>query len=164
VFLLAVLVMVTFIITAFDRSLLGTLAIATGEDEELLRSIGYNPARYKLVSVVLGAFVLGVGGALYAHINGLITPGAFTLNQTILLLVIAVLGGLRTVYGPIVGAILMIGMPEFVRSIGFGDYRPYIIGTTLILIILFLPRGIVGGFYDRFDFDNGGVSTWTFWK
>lgn len=165
VFLLAVLVLVTFIVTAFDRSLLGTLAVATGEDEELLRSIGYNPSRYKLVSVVLGAFVLGVGGALYAHVNGLVTPGAFTLDQTVLLLVIAVLGGLRTIYGPIVGAVLMIGLPEIVRSLGFGDYQPYIIGLTLILVILFLPSGIVGGIKDHVgDFDNGGVSAWAFWK
>ncbi|MCD2203384.1 branched-chain amino acid ABC transporter permease [Halobacterium sp. KA-6] len=165
VFLLAVLVLVIFIVTAFDRSLFGTLAIATGEDEELLRSIGYNPSRYKLISVVLGSFVLGIGGALYAHVNGLITPGAFTLDQTVLLLVIAVLGGLRTIYGPIVGAILMIGLPEIIRSMGFGDYRPYVIGVTLILVILFLPSGIVGGFNDYFDgFGKKGDSSWAFWK
>lgn len=165
VFLLAVLVVVTFIVTAFDRSLLGTLAIATGEDEKLLRSIGYNPSRYKLVSVVLGAFVLGIGGALYAHVNGLITPSAFTLDQTVFLLVIAVLGGLRTVYGPLVGAVIMVGLPEVVRSYGFGDYQPYFVGLTLILVILFLPGGIVGGVYDRFDvFDEGGVDAWAFWR
>lgn len=165
-FLLAILVLVVFLVAAFDRSLFGTLAIATSENEELLRSIGYNPSRYKLVSVVLGAFILGIGGALYAHINALITPGSFTLDQTVFLLVIAVVGGLRTVYGPIIGAVLMVGLPEVVRSVGLGDFRPYIVGTTLILVILFLPRGLVGGIYDRFDFleSNGGVSTWAFWK
>lgn len=164
-FLLAVLVLVTFVVAAFDRSLFGTLSIATSENEDLLRSMGYNPSRYKLVSVVLGAFVLGIGGALYAHVNGLITPGSFTLDQTVFLLVIAVVGGLRTVHGPIVGAVLMVGLPEVVRSMGLGDFRPYIIGMTLIIVILFLPGGIVGSIADRFDrFDNGGVSAWAFWK
>ncbi|MFC6766497.1 branched-chain amino acid ABC transporter permease [Natrinema soli] len=166
VFLLAVLVLVVFLVAAFDRSLFGTLAIATSENEELLRSIGYNPSKYKLVSVVLGAFILGVGGALYAHVNALITPGSFVLDQTVFLLVIAVVGGLRTVYGPIVGAVLMVGLPEAVRSAGLGDFRPYFVGATLILVILFLPRGLVGGVSDRFDFldSNGGVSAWAFWK
>ena len=164
-FLLAVLVLVAFVVAAFDRSLFGTLSVATSENEDLLRSIGYDPARYKLVSVVLGAFILGIGGALYAHVNGLITPGSFTLDQTVFLLVIAVVGGLRTVHGPAVGAILMVGLPEVVRSMGFGDFQPYIIGVTLIVVVLFLPSGIVGGIADRFDhFDNGGVSAWAFWR
>lgn len=164
VFLLVVLVLVVFLVAAFDRSLFGTLAIATSENEDLLRSIGYNPSKYKLVPIVLGAFVLGIGGALYAHINALITPGSFVLDQTVFLLVIAVVGGLRTVYGPVVGAVLMVGLPEIVRSAGLGDFRPYLVGLTLILVILFLPRGLVGGVYDRIDVSNGGVSAWAFWK
>ena len=71
-------------------------------------------------------------------------------------------GGLRTVYGPVVGAVLMVGLPEVVRSMGFSDFQPYIIGLTLIVVVLFLPSGIVGGIADRFD--NGGVSAWAFWR
>lgn len=160
VFLLVALTGVTFLVAAFDSSLSGTLSIATGEDEELLRAIGYNPATYKLISVVLGAFILGIGGAIYAHVNGLITPGAFTLDRTVLLLVITVLGGLRTIYGPVVGAVVMLGLPEIVRTLGFGDYRAYIIGVTLIIVVLYFPKGIVGQWKEYASGSSEGVREW----
>ncbi|MFC5973548.1 branched-chain amino acid ABC transporter permease [Halomarina salina] len=161
-FLLAVLTVAVAVVATFDRSLVGTLAVATSENEDLLRSIGYNPTRYKFVSVVVGALLLGVGGSLYAHVNGLITPGGFTLDQTVFLLVIAVVGGLRTVHGPIIGAIILVGLPEVVRTFGLSDMKPYIVGGMLIVVVLFLPRGVLGGLYDRLG--NGGDRSWRFWR
>lgn len=164
VFLLLLLCVMIALVASFDRSLLGTLSIATGENEDLVRSIGYDPSRYKLISITLGAFILGVGGALFAHINGLITPGEFTLQQTVQLLVIVAIGGLRTIYGPTLGAVLMIGLPELLRSLGFGGFRPYVIGLTMILVILFMPAGIIGSATKYFDKHFGGESLWRFWK
>ncbi|MFC7157059.1 branched-chain amino acid ABC transporter permease [Halomarina halobia] len=153
-FLVLVLTVVTALVAVFDNSLTGSLAIATSENEDLLRSIGYNPARYKLIAVSLGAFVLGVGGSLFASVNGLITPADFTLHQTVFLLVITVIGGRRTIHGPIVGALVMVGLPEVIRSFGFGDYRAYFVGATLIVVVLLLPGGILGGLSGRFGIDD----------
>lgn len=163
-FLLAVLLAAVALVATFDQSLTGILTIATSENEDLLRSIGYDPRRYKLAALVLGSLLLGLGGALFAHINGLITPGGFTLDQTVFLLVIAIVGGLRTVHGPILGAVVMVGLPEVVRTIGLSNVKPYIIGATLVFVVLFLPRGVLGGLYDRVDVKNGGESAWGFWR
>lgn len=148
-FLLAVLVLAVAAVAAFDNSLLGTLAVATGENEDLLTSIGYQPSKYKFVSIVLGAFLLGIGGATYIHVNDLMVPNSWTLRQTVFLLVIIVVGGLRTVHGPVVGALVMVGLPEFSRLYGISGIQQYLIGGALIAIVLFAPRGIVGTYKDR---------------
>lgn len=160
-FLLVVLAVAVLLVTAFDRSLLGTLTIATGENEELLRSIGYNPTRYKIIAIALGAFLLGVGGALYAHVNSLITPGSFVIHQTIFLMTIVIVGGTRRILGPIIGAIFMVSIPELTRLFGIGGARPYIVGLSLILIVLFFPGGILGTLKDD---QTGGEASWRFWK
>ena len=149
VLLLVLLTLSVFLIAMFDQSLTGILTIATSEDEDLLQSIGYSPGKYKLISIMLGAFLLGIGGSLYAHTNGLITPSQFTLQQSVLLVVIVALGGLRTVRGPVVGAVIMVGLPEVIRSFGLGEIRAYLIGLTLIGVILLMPKGILGTFYER---------------
>lgn len=148
-FLLAVLVLAVMIVAAFDNSLLGTLSIATSENENLLTSIGYQPSKYKLISTVLGAFLLGIGGALYAHTTNLVVPNSFTLTQTVFLLTIIVVGGLRTIYGPIVGAVVMVGIPEFSRLFGISGIQNYLIGLALIGIILLAPQGLVGSLHHR---------------
>ncbi|MFB6142199.1 MAG: branched-chain amino acid ABC transporter permease [Halorientalis sp.] len=149
VFLLAVLVLAVAVVAAFDNSLLGTLSVATGENEDLLTAIGYQPSKYKFVSVVLGAFLLGIGGATYIHVNDLMVPNSWVLPQTVFLLVIIVVGGLRTVHGPVVGALVMVGIPEFSRLFGFSGLQQYLVGGALIAIVLFAPRGILGTYQDR---------------
>jgi branched-chain amino acid transport system permease protein len=148
-FLLVVLVLSVAVVAAFDDSLLGTLAVATGENEDLLTSIGYQPSKYKLYSILVGAFLLGIGGATYVHVNNLMVPNSWTLRQTVFLLVIIAVGGLRTVHGPIVGALVMVGIPELSRLYGIGGFQQYLIGGALIAIVLFAPRGLVGTYQDR---------------
>lgn len=148
-FLLAVLVLGVVVVAAFDNSLLGTLSVATGENEDLLTSIGYQPSKYKFVSLVLGAFLLGIGGASYIHVNDLMVPNSWVLPQTVFLLTIIVVGGLRTVHGPIIGALVMVGIPEFSRLFGISGIQQYLIGTALIVIVLFAPRGILGTYQNR---------------
>lgn len=148
-FLLVVLTLALGVVAAFDNSLLGTLSVATGENEDLLASIGFQPSKYKFIPIVLGAFLLGIGGAAYIHVNDLMVPNSWALRQTIFLLVIIVIGGLRTVHGPVVGALVMVGLPEFSRLFGISGFQQYLIGAALIGIVLFAPRGILGTYQDR---------------
>ncbi|WP_247008668.1 branched-chain amino acid ABC transporter permease [Halorientalis litorea] len=148
-FLLAVLIFSVVVVAAFDNSLLGTLSVATGENEDLLTSIGYQPSKYKFVSLVLGAFLLGIGGASYIHVNNLMVPNSWVLPQTVILLTIIVVGGLRTIHGPIVGALVMVGIPEFSRLLGISGFQQYLIGGALIAIVLFAPAGILGTYQNR---------------
>jgi branched-chain amino acid transport system permease protein len=160
-FLLAILAVVVLLVTVFDRSLIGTLTVATGENEELLRSIGYNPSRYKIIAIALGAFILGVGGGLYAHINSLITPGSFGIQQTIFLMTIVIVGGMRRILGPVVGAIIMVSIPELTRLFGIGQIRAYIVGSALVLVVMFFPDGVLGSFGSNW---RGGDVQWRFWR
>lgn len=159
VLLLVVLAFAGFLVRVYDDSLVGTLTIATGEDEDLLRSIGYNPSRYKIAALALGSFLLGLGGALYAFSSGLITPNQFTIEQTIFLMTIVIIGGLRTIYGPIVGAIIMVSLPEVTRMFGLNNTRPYLVGLFIIVVVLYYPGGILGSINPQ----QGG-SVWRFWK
>lgn len=159
VLLLSVLAFAGFLVRLYDDSLVGTLTIATGEDEDLLRSIGYNPSRYKIAALGLGSFLLGLGGALYAFSSGLITPNQFTIEQTIFLMTIVIIGGLRTIYGPILGAIIMVSLPEVTRMFGLNNTRPYLVGLFIIIVVLYYPGGILGSINPQ----QGG-SVWRFWK
>lgn len=159
VLLLFVLAFAGFLVRVYDDSLVGTLTIATGEDEDLLRSIGYNPSRYKIAALGLGSFLLGLGGALYAFSSGLITPNQFTIEQTIFLMTIVIIGGLRTIYGPILGAIIMVSLPEVTRMFGLNNTRPYLVGLFIIIVVLYYPGGILGSINPQ----QGG-SVWRFWK
>lgn len=150
-FLLTILVLTIFSVSLFVTSRLGTLVMAMGENEELFRSIGYNPARYKFITILFGAFLLGIGGSLYAHVNGIITPGRFDVHQTLFFVVILLVGGLRSIYGPLVGAIVLTMLPEILRLFGVGNVRPYVVGGFLIVVVMLMPKGIVG------RIEQGGV-------
>jgi|GEM_PF-4825235 len=143
-FLLVVVTLTILAVSVFTSSRLGTLVVAMGENEALLASLGYNPARYKFLTIAFGAFLLGLGGALYAHVNGIITPRDFGVHQTLFFVLILMIGGLRSRYGPLVGAIVMVTLPEIARTFGLGNIRPYIVGTFLIVVVMYMPRGIVG--------------------
>jgi len=148
-FLFVVFVLTIFALNVFARSRFGTLIVAMGENEDLFRSIGYNPARYKIIIILFGTFLLGIGGALFAHINGIITPSRFDVHETLFFTVILLVGGLRSVYGPFVGALIVASIPEVVRLFGAGNIRPYVVGGFLVAVVLLMPTGIVGQFSDR---------------
>lgn len=145
-FLLAVVMVTIFTVNAFTRSRLGTLVVAMAENEDLFQSIGYNPAKYKFITILLGTFLLGIGGSLYAHVNGIITPRDFGVHQTLFFVLILLIGGMRSTYGPLIGAVVMVSLPEVARLFGIGNLRPYLVGGFLIVVVLLMPRGIVGKF------------------
>lgn len=148
-FLLVVFVLTIFAVNVFARSRFGTLIVAMGENEDLFRSIGYNPARYKVITILFGTILLGIGGGLFAHVNGIITPGRFDVHQTLFFTVILLVGGLRSVYGPFVGALVIASLPEVVRLFGMGNIRPYVVGGFLVVVVLVMPTGIVGRLGDK---------------
>jgi branched-chain amino acid transport system permease protein len=124
------------------RSRLGSAWAAIREDELAARSHGVDATRYKLVAFLAGAALAAWAGALEANLNFFIDPTEYAVNRAIFVLVLAVVGGVATVFGPVVGAVLLTALPEIVRD--FATYREVVYGALLIVITIFRPQGLVG--------------------
>ena len=118
------------------------------EDETAARAMGIDTTYYKILAFVLGAMLAGFAGALYAHLNYLITPREFGFSVAVDLLIYNIVGGTRAWYGPVFGAILLTALPEILRGTGItaGPMRMAANGLILLAVILFLPNGLVSIF------------------
>jgi branched-chain amino acid transport system permease protein len=124
------------------RSWMGLAWESIRENELAASVIGIHPARFKLYAFTLGAALAGLGGVLYAHFIRYVTPYDFGFIPSIYVLVMVVLGGLGTVRGPVFGACFLTLLPELFRFVQ--DYRNLIYGLTLVLLMLYEPRGFLG--------------------
>jgi branched-chain amino acid transport system permease protein len=121
------------------------------EDETAAAAMGINTTYYKTLAFTIGAFIAGLAGAMYAHLNYIISPGEFGFSAAVNLLIYCIVGGSRVWYGPIFGATLLTALPEILRGIGVtaGPIRMFVNGLILLLVILFLPNGLVSLFQRR---------------
>ena len=122
------------------RSKVGRAFEAIREDEVAARLMGIDVTVYKLLAFVLGAVIAGVAGALNAHLTFFISPGEYGFEKAVDILTMAVLGGTASPIGPVIGATLLTLLPELLRFLK--DFRLAVNGLILILVVLFLPRGI----------------------
>lgn len=124
---------------------------AIREDEIAAESVGIDVVYYKTVAGFVAAFVIGVVGAFLALESGYILPGEFSfLAVDVLVLIVLVVGGLRTTLGPIVGAAIVVGIEEFLSSAqNLQAWRTAIFGALLIFLFLYFRRGVVPSIRDR---------------
>ncbi len=115
---------------------------AINEAQDLAESTGIDTTRYKVQAFTISCFFTGIAGCLSAHYLSYVSPSAFTFWQSVDLIIMNVLGGPNVLAGPIIGAILLVPLPEFFRAAV--EYQRVLYGLTLILIVCFLPEGIVG--------------------
>lgn len=115
---------------------------AVRDDETAAALMGVNTAQAKLVAFVVSAFFAGVAGGLFAHLVQFITPSGFGIMQSTEMLVMVYLGGVASLGGSVVGALLFTGMMEALRPAGM--LRFMVLPLLLILLMLFRPRGIMG--------------------
>ena len=113
-----VLAATAYFLTILAGSRIGWSFASIREDETAAMVMGINTSYYKNLSFVLGAFIAGIAGALYAHLNFIITPGEFGFAAAVQLLIYNIVGGTRSVYGPILGAFILTALPEALRAIG----------------------------------------------
>jgi len=123
-------------------SRVGRAWVAIREDEDAAQAVGVNTTSAKLWAFALGASFSGFGGACFAALQGAVFPNTFLFTQSILVLAMVVIGGMGTLWGPIVGAAVMIMLPEFLRD--FGAVRFIIIGVLFVVLMIFRPHGILG--------------------
>ncbi|GIO22565.1 branched-chain amino acid ABC transporter permease [Oceanobacillus sp. J11TS1] len=139
---LAILLLVIFIIYRIINSLVGRTFIAIRNSEPLALSLGISTIKNKLLSFVLSTFFAGLAGALYASFVRFLGPDIASTAITFDLLMYLIVGGIGTLFGPIVGTTLIVWISQNLQFLQ--DYRMLIFGPLLTILIIFAPRGIMG--------------------
>ena len=130
---------------ATSKTRTGYYLLAIREDEETASTVGINTAGYKLRALLISAFLTALGGALYASAFQYIVPDSvLTIDISVQVAIIAMLGGAGTLLGPVIGAILLLGASELFKN-RFQESHLLIYGVLIVVVVLFLPEGIVGG-------------------
>jgi branched-chain amino acid transport system permease protein len=128
-----------------SRSRFGYYLMAIREDEDTASAVGINTARCKLWSLLLSAFLTALAGALYGSAFQFIVPDSvLTLEISVQIAIITMLGGAGTLLGPIVGAALLLSAQEIFKN-QFRESHLLIYGILIVVVVLFLPEGIMGG-------------------
>ena len=126
----------------------GRVLKAIREDESACRALGKNSLRFKVLVFSLGGGLAAVGGSMFAHYVTFVSPFSFTVDISIFIIVMVVLGGQANFWGPLIGAVILVGLPEALRFVpGTGDIidalREIFYGLILMLCMLFRPQGIL---------------------
>jgi branched-chain amino acid transport system permease protein len=123
------------------RSPVGETLRAIREDEVSAASLGVNAALWKAFAFGVGAAIAGLAGLFYPGFVGTLVPDAFNIVESFTMMAMVIVGGMGTMIGPVIGAVLLTFLPELLR--GFGEMRLMIYGLALMLVVLFMPGGIV---------------------
>jgi branched-chain amino acid transport system ATP-binding protein/branched-chain amino acid transport system permease protein len=127
----------------------GRAFVAIRESELAARGMGINLAHYKTTAFALGAFYAGVSGGLFAGLAQFVNPDAFVFPVSILYVTMAILGGIDSLVGAAIGGAMLTVLPELLR--GAADYKDFLTGFLLLLLLIFLPNGIVGFVRNRLE-------------
>jgi branched-chain amino acid transport system permease protein len=138
---LAFVLLALFVSWRLSESRIGRAWNAMREDEQVADAMGINTTRFKLLAFAMGGAIGSVGGALFAVNLGSLTPASFVIFVSITALAVVILGGLGSLPGVIVGALVLIGLPGLLRE--FEEYRLLIYGGTLVAIMVLRPQGLV---------------------
>jgi branched-chain amino acid transport system permease protein len=153
-YLMIVLVIFTiFVVERLQNSRIGRAWIALREDEVACEAMGIDKRKTKLTAFALGATWAGMAGVIFAAKTTFINPASFTIWESIIILCIVVLGGMGSIAGVIVGALILILLPEYLRA--FSEYRMLLFGAMLVLMMVFRPGGIVSEVRRTYKFESG---------
>lgn len=141
-YLIYLLVLLAIFVTLrLDRSRLGRAWIAMREDEDAAQMIGVNTTRHKLMAFAVGAFIGGLGGAIFAAWQGSIFPDNFNLFVSINVISLIIIGGLGSIPGVIIGSFALIALPDILRT--FSDFRLLLYGLLLVIMMIARPEGFI---------------------
>jgi branched-chain amino acid transport system permease protein len=147
------LVLIAFIILVFSRlnnSRIGRGWVAIREDEKAAEAMGVNVFGLKILAFVVGAFLAGMAGTIKAHQDVSVTPDQYIFLESAFLLAAIVLGGMGTIAGVLIGAVILKLLPEKLRF--FADYRLLLFGLLLVLMMRFRPEGLIASRRRQLEF------------
>ncbi len=134
------LVLTLLVLWRLRKSRVGRAFEAIKEDETAAGMMGINVAGHKMLAFALGAAIAGLAGTLNAHLTFFIGPNEFGFDRGVDILTMAILGGINGLVGPVLGGAIITVLPELLRA--FHDFRLVVNGAILVLIVLFLPKGL----------------------
>jgi branched-chain amino acid transport system permease protein len=138
---------VIYITNRLMHSNTGRTMVAIREDESAAKSLGINVFKYKMITMVISCFIAGIAGSIFAHFLQYISATMFSINESTNMIAMVVIGGMGTVSGPVIGALILTLIPEVFRFLS--EYRQFMYGAVLIISIIFAPRGLVGFNYSK---------------
>lgn len=142
-YLILALVFITVLgINNIINSRTGRALVSIREDSLAAEASGINIFKYKLLAFTISAFFAGIAGSFYAHYVTFIDPQSFTFDESIQILSMVILGGMGSIPGTILGAIVLVAIPEVLR--GLAEYRMVIYGAVLVVVMLIRPQGLFG--------------------
>ena len=141
----------TFLIRRVVDSPFGRILQGIREDEIVTAALGKDVNRHKVIVFMIGAFFAGIAGSLYAHYITFIDPSSFTIMESITILLMVVFGGMGSITGSFIGAIVLVVLPELLRFLGLpssiaAPLRQMIYGLLLVVLMLYRPQGLLGKF------------------
>ena len=126
-----------------ERTNAGKAFRAIREDEVLAQTLGIDTTRYKLLAFAVSSGFAGLAGGLYAYYVQLVSPSVASAATTSLVIGMAVFGGLGTLWGPVLGALLLYGLYEGLRFVGV-VYNLVAVGLVIMVFVIYFPRGLAG--------------------
>ncbi len=139
-----------FVVNRLQNSRIGRAWIALREDEIACQAMGIDKTKTKLTAFALGATWAGMAGAIFAAKTTFVNPASFTFLESAMILSIVVLGGMGSILGVILGAMLLILLPEYLRA--FSDYRMLLFGAIMVVMMVFRPQGLVSNVRRTYQF------------
>jgi branched-chain amino acid transport system permease protein len=130
-----------WLVRNLERSKIGRAWAAIREDEDAARAMGLDTRNLKLLAFAMGATTAGFAGVLFAGLQEFVSPESFTFWESILILCMVVLGGMGSIPGVILGAVVLVVLPELLRQ--YADYRMVFFGLALFVMMLVRPEGLL---------------------
>jgi branched-chain amino acid transport system permease protein len=154
ILVIALTLVTVFVVHRFVNGAYGRVLRSIREDEIASETLGKNTNKYKLQVFVVGAFFAGIAGSLYAHYITFIDPSSFTVMESITILLMVIFGGMGSIKGSVVGAVLLVMFPEMLRFLGMpssiaAPMRQMIYGLLLIVFMIKRPQGLLGKYRFR---------------
>lgn len=148
--ILFIAIVTVFVVNRLNNSRIGRAWIAIREDEVAAEAMGIDTTRMKLLAFALGALWAGFGGVFFASKMSFISPESFTFFESIIILCMVVLGGMGSIPGVILGAIILVTLPEVLRDfylpfmqVDFSRARMLIFGLAMVVMMIFRPQGLL---------------------
>lgn len=137
------------LVAVISKSPFGRVLRAVREDEIFAQSVGKNTVRFKVIAFAVSAGLAAISGSLYAHYITYIDPTNFTVTESILVISMLIIGGVDSLWGPILGAAILVSLPEGLRFVGLpssvaANLREIFYGSLLVVMMMTRPNGILG--------------------
>jgi branched-chain amino acid transport system permease protein len=152
--MIGLLIVTIFVVNRLQDSRLGRAWLALREDEIACQAMGIDKTRTKLIAFALGAFWAGLIGVIFGAKTTFVNPASFTFMESAIILSIVVLGGMGSIIGVVLGALILILLPEYLRALS--EYRMLAFGAILVGMMIFKPEGLIAGVRRVYRFRGRG--------